>query len=115
MNVYIERVSNEDLPNLLEFASELISEMDRLKKETPSELKDSNKKLVAALKTQKRKLLSDTIKEIRRSGLKTSLTSNILATQKSINLILANSVSFDNSMISNCDPYFSEYWTCYQD
>lgn len=106
MNVYIERVSNEDLPNLLEFASELISEMDRLKKETPSELKDSNKKLVAALKTQKRKLLSDTIKEIRRSGLKTSLTSNILATQKSINLILANSVSFDNSMISNCDPYF---------
>ncbi|KAL6452017.1 MDN1 Midasin [Candida maltosa Xu316] len=106
MNVYVERISSEELPDLLEFTSDLVSEMERLKKETPSELKESNKKLVAALKNQKRKLLSDTIKEIRRSGLKTSFTSEVLATQKSVNLIISNSVTFSDTLAEGSDTYF---------
>ena len=81
LKVYVDRISQEQLPNLLELALEIISDMERLRKETPSEFKESNKKLIAALKTQKRKLLSDTLREIRRSGLKLSSRSDILATQ----------------------------------
>lgn len=106
MKVYVERISQEQLPNFLDFAHEVVSDMERLRKETPSEFKESNKKLIAALKTQKRKLLSDTLREIRRSGLKTSSRSDILATQKSVNLIIANSVSFQNTIAQGSDCYF---------
>ena len=106
LKVYVDRISQEQLPNLLELALEIISDMERLRKETPSEFKESNKKLIAALKTQKRKLLSDTLREIRRSGLKLSSCSDILATQKSVNLIIANSVSFQNTIAQGCDCYF---------
>lgn len=106
LKVYVDRISQEQLPNLLELALEIISDMERVRKETPSEFKESNKKLIAALKTQKRKLLSDTLREIRRSGLKLSSRSDILATQKSVNLIIANSVSFQNTIAQGCDCYF---------
>ncbi|KAG7665169.1 uncharacterized protein J8A68_001225 [[Candida] subhashii] len=105
MKIYVDRITNEEIPTLYEYAKEIIAEMDRLKQETPSTLKDDNKKLVAALKTQKRKLLSDTIREIRRSGLKTSLRADILATQGSVSQILANSVSF-SGQAQGVDGYF---------
>ena len=79
LKVYVDRISQEQLPNSIRTCSEIISDMERLRKETPSEFKESNKKLIAALKTQKRKLLSDTLREIRRSGLKLSSRSDILA------------------------------------
>ncbi|CAI5759429.1 unnamed protein product [Candida verbasci] len=106
MKVYIDQISSEELPQLLEFADELVSEMERLKKETPSVLKEDNKKIVANLKTQKRKLLSDTLKDLRRAGLKLRSRSDILSTQGSVNLILANSISFDDSLANGCDSYF---------
>ncbi|KAG5419016.1 hypothetical protein I9W82_003735 [Candida metapsilosis] len=103
--VYLERVRNEELPQLLDFALETASAADTLRNETPKVLNESNKKMVAALKTQKSKLLSDTIREIRQSGLKTSLRADILATQKSVNLIIANSSSF-SGFLQGCDNTF---------
>ncbi|KAI5962071.1 uncharacterized protein KGF55_003146 [Candida pseudojiufengensis] len=105
LKIYIERVEKETIPKLSDFAAEVFDDMDQLRKDTPTQLKESNKKLVAALKTQKMKLLSDTIKEVKRSGLKTSMRSDIIATQRSINLILANSKSL-NGYVEGCDDNF---------
>ncbi|KAI5957391.1 MDN1 [Candida margitis] len=104
--IYLERVKSEELPQLLDFAAETVRVADTLRDETPKVLNEGSKKLVAALKTQKMKLLSDTIREIRISGLKTSMRADILATQKSVNLIIANSTSF-NGFLEECDcAYF---------
>lgn len=106
MEVYVSRVSNEVLPSLYEYAKDLLEEMERLRKETPKELKDNNKKVITALKTQKRKLLSDTLRELRRMGLKTSLRADIHKVQATVNLILSNSRSFDKSLLKGSDAYY---------
>ncbi|EDK45978.1 conserved hypothetical protein [Lodderomyces elongisporus NRRL YB-4239] len=80
--------------------------MEALRKETPKQLTENNKKIVAALKNQKRKLLSDTLRDVRRCGLKLSFRSDIQATQGSVTLILANSTSFNDTCLVGCDTDF---------
>lgn len=70
----VRQVSNElqkeELPDLYEFCVSTLSEMDRLRKATPRELTEANKKVVSTLKTEKRVLLSSVVKELRNMGLK---------------------------------------------
>jgi len=106
MDIYISRIINEELPSFYDYAKELLEEMERLRKETPKELKENNKKHIAALKTQKRKLLSDTLRELRRIGLKTSQRADIHRVQSTVNAILCNSRSFEGSMLKGCDKYY---------
>lgn len=103
--VYLDGVKSEELPQLLDFAEETARAADTLRSETPRVLNEGNKKSVAALKTQKLKLLSDTIREVRQSGLKTSMRADILATQKSVNLIIANSSIF-GGFLEGCDSIY---------
>ncbi|KAH3671433.1 hypothetical protein WICMUC_004613 [Wickerhamomyces mucosus] len=106
MGVYTARISEKSYPRLLTFAQETLSEMERLKGETPKELKEENKKLVAALKTQKRKLLSDTIRELKRIGLKSHLKEDIHKVQATTGTILSKSQSFYNTKLEGSDKYF---------
>lgn len=106
MEIYVDRLTNESNPNLLEFAQELQVHMERLKNETPKVFKDENKKIIAALKNQKRMLLSDTIKELRRIGLKTQQRADILKLQSSVNLILKNCQNFVHTKLDGSDAYF---------
>ncbi|ABN66318.2 large protein with a conserved N-terminal domain, a central AAA ATPase domain composed of 6 tandem AAA protomers, and a C-terminal M-domain midas sequence motif-containing protein [Scheffersomyces stipitis CBS 6054] len=106
MGVYINRITDESLPNLMDYAKELFEEMERLRKETPKELKEANKKLITALKTQKKKLLSDTLKELRRIGLKTALRADIVKGQGGVNVIVGNSSSFEGTELESSDVYF---------
>lgn len=106
MDIYISRIINEELPSFYDYTKELLEEMERLRKETPKELKESNKKHISALKTQKRKLLSDTLRELRRIGLKTSHRADIHKVQSTVNAILCNSRSFEGSMLKGCDKYY---------
>ncbi|RLV92019.1 Midasin [Spathaspora sp. JA1] len=103
MKVYIERITSESMPNLYEYAKEIVEQMERLRTETPTTLTKDNKKLVANLKTQKRLLLSDTLKEIRQSGVKLRLRNNL---QNSINVILTNTVSFKGSLVEGSDVHY---------
>ncbi|KAK6456713.1 uncharacterized protein RJT20DRAFT_126757 [Scheffersomyces xylosifermentans] len=106
MEVYITRVASENLPNLMDFAKELFEEMERLRNETPKDLKEGNKKVIAALKTQKKKLLSDTLKELRRMGLKTTLRTDIMKSQSGVNMIVANSSTFEGTELEDTDVFF---------
>ncbi|CAN3361232.1 midasin [Diutina catenulata] len=88
---------------LLEWTSDLLAEMDRLKRETPSTLTEENKKTVAALKTQKYKLLSSSIKEIRAMGIKTGA-----AAQKPLttNQIICAATAFAGTQLESADGWF---------
>lgn len=106
MLVYNNRVKNRTYPSLYEYSKFLLEEMERLKKETPTTLNDENKKMIAALKTQKMKLLSDTLRELKQIGLKTHLREDIHKLQSSASLILSESQSFSGTVLSSYDSYF---------
>ncbi|ODV78832.1 midasin [Suhomyces tanzawaensis NRRL Y-17324] len=106
MNTYVSRIIEDEIPNIYGYAKDTLEQMEQLRKETPKELKKDNKKIVAALKTQKRKLLSDTIRELRRIGLKTTLRADIMEFQGTTNVILVNSTNFGDSILKGSDGYF---------
>ncbi|KAJ6446539.1 ATPase, AAA-5 [Purpureocillium lavendulum] len=76
--------------NVNDFVSELTESMAELRKETPAVLKDENKEQVKHLKTRKRKLFADTLRDLRNMGLKHNLGQDKLAEQASLAVVLAS-------------------------
>ncbi|KAF6006302.1 hypothetical protein HII12_005046 [Brettanomyces bruxellensis] len=105
MSNYIQEIMNDQIPRLSEFSGELLAEARHLRKETPSEATSKNKSQCAALKTRKRKLLSDTLKELRRMGLKVHLTTDITNTITSASALLVISKHLPAS-VKETDKYF---------
>ncbi|CAH6722528.1 midasin [[Candida] jaroonii] len=106
MSIYVKNITEEELPSLYEFAKEILEDSEKLRKETPTVHKEETKKLIASLKNQKAKLLSSSLKEFRRIGLKTTAKAEIKAVQTSSNHVLANSVSFTDTLMEGADGYF---------
>ncbi|KAF5012617.1 hypothetical protein FDECE_1350 [Fusarium decemcellulare] len=73
-----------------EFISSLNESMAELRKETPPFLNDENKDQVKHLKTRKRKLFADTLRDLRQMGLKYNLGQDKLAEQDSLSVILSS-------------------------
>ncbi|CCK71283.1 AAA family ATPase midasin KNAG_0G02250 [Huiozyma naganishii CBS 8797] len=106
MSVYANRIDKQTFPNMEELARDYGRAADRLQEETPTVYKKENKKLLATLKVQKAKVLSDALKELRRIGLKTSFREDIHKVQASVTSVLANSVSFNGTHFEKADAYF---------
>ncbi|CCF56589.1 hypothetical protein KAFR_0B02920 [Kazachstania africana CBS 2517] len=106
MNVYMTKLSNQKYPSLEVLAKEFGREADRLRDETPNVYSKDKKKLLASLRTQKSKLLSDALKELKRIGLKTNFREDIRKVQSTTSSILTNSVSFSLSSLQGSDLYF---------
>ncbi|RYP06172.1 hypothetical protein DL764_003321 [Monosporascus ibericus] len=90
------------------FLSNLSSSSLELRKETPAILTDDNKNLVKHLKSRKRKLFAETLKETRRMGFKYNLGTDVLATQNSLSAVLATSK--DLSATSSSGLCAAEYF-----
>ncbi|RYP12079.1 hypothetical protein DL765_007494 [Monosporascus sp. GIB2] len=90
------------------FLSNLSSSALELRKETPAILTDDNKNFVKHLKSRKRKLFAETLKETRRMGFKYNLGTDVLATQNSLSAVLATSK--DLSTPSSADLCGAEYF-----
>ncbi|RYP85297.1 hypothetical protein DL769_001028 [Monosporascus sp. CRB-8-3] len=90
------------------FLSNLSSSALELRKETPAVLTDDNKNLVKHLKSRKRKLFAETLRETRRMGFKYNLGTDVLATQNSLSAVLATSK--DLSTPSSADLCGAEYF-----
>ena len=106
MRVYTERIAAHEHPSIYEYAQSVVSEMERLRRDTPSMLNDANKREVAALKTQKHKLLSDTLKELRRMGVSTNVRPNVHKALATVNSILVHSASFFATALEGTDADF---------
>lgn len=89
---------NEDsaatAPEILEsFVSGLETAMEELKKETPSYLTEENTNDVKHLKTRKRKLFADTLRDLRNMGLRHNLGQFALEEQDSLAAVLVSDIS----------------------
>lgn len=107
VEVYTAHVAQDVLPAISDYARDVTHDMNRLRDETPKELKKDNKKLIATLLTQKRKLLSDTLRELRRIGLKLSLRADIHKLQETVSQMLCNTSSFERfPVLRGIDAYY---------
>ncbi|EPE31743.1 P-loop containing nucleoside triphosphate hydrolase [Glarea lozoyensis ATCC 20868] len=92
------------------FLSDLLSNTVELQKATPSVLTDENKDEVKHLKTQKRKLFADTLKDLRRMGIKHNLGADALAKQSSLSATLAAAghIASNEFQIPDLEYYFNK-------
>jgi midasin len=92
------------------FLGNIFSSTADLQKATPSVLTDENKDEVKHLKSQKRKLFADTLKDIRRMGIKYNLGVDALAKQDSLSATLASAghLSDHDVGISGLNYYFQK-------
>lgn len=72
------------------FITDLETSIVQLQKATPNLLTEDNKAEVQHLKTQKRKLYADTMKELKQMGIKSNLSSDVLARQDELSTVLAS-------------------------
>lgn len=72
-----------------DFLSDLTASITELQKATPSTLTEENKEAVQHLKTQKRKLYADTMKELRQMGVNSNPSVDTLAKQENLSTILS--------------------------
>ncbi|KAM5362516.1 hypothetical protein ACJZ2D_012506 [Fusarium nematophilum] len=73
-----------------EFVSSLNESMAELRKETPPFLTDENRDQIKHLKTRKRKLFADTLRDLRQMGLKYNLGQDKLEQQDSLSIVLSS-------------------------
>ncbi|WEJ92653.1 AAA ATPase midasin [Yamadazyma tenuis] len=106
MTVYVKRITEEELPTLYDYAKEILEESSTLRSETPTVYKEESKKLIASLKNEKAKLLSNCLKELRRIGLKTTSKPEVKKSQTSSNLLLSISTSFESTLLKGSDAYY---------
>ena len=72
------------------FIANIISSTAELQKATPSVLTEDNKVTVKHLKSRKRKLFADTLKDLRNMGIKHNLGANALSKQDSLSTVLTS-------------------------
>ncbi|CEP63233.1 AAA family ATPase midasin LALA0_S07e05490g [Lachancea lanzarotensis] len=99
-------IESEEYPQLTAFADDVSAEVRRLRDETPKVYNKKEKKLLAALRIQKSKLLNDSLKELRRMGLKTAFRQDIRKVQESVTSVLSCVQNFEDSPLEKCDSYF---------
>ena len=79
------------------FADDLIENIKTLQKETPAKAAKENKEQIQHLKTRKKKLFADSLKDIRRMGFKSNVSADALARQENMAVILANIPPFQST------------------
>ncbi|MCJ1436355.1 hypothetical protein MMC27_005734 [Xylographa pallens] len=83
------------------FSTNLVDTIKILQKETPSQLTAENKDAVKHLKSRKRKVFADTLKEIRDMGFSSNPGLDILANQASLSVILGSTSALDSREFPN--------------
>ncbi|GAB7351836.1 hypothetical protein MBLNU459_g2396t1 [Dothideomycetes sp. NU459] len=80
--------------------SDVEAQATELRKATPTTLTEENTELVKHLKTRKRKLFADVLRELRSMGFKSNLSSDVLARQDSLQAVLAQIPPLDKAHVS---------------
>jgi midasin len=91
------------------FLGNIITSTAELQKTTPLILDEDSKDTVKHLKSRKRKLFADTLKELRQMGIKYNLSADALAKQESLSISLASAQNLhlrSNVDISGLEYYF---------
>lgn len=105
MHRFILKVEKEHLPDLEEFASDMISNMNRLRDATPKVMNEETKKDVSSLRMEKASLTA-AIKELRESGLKTTVRADVKEKQAFMSSLMASVPSLSEMNIGKSNTYF---------
>ncbi|CBX97255.1 hypothetical protein IAQ61_007332 [Plenodomus lingam] len=90
-----------------EFIADLASSMAELQKATPPTLTEENKESVQHLKTQKRKLYADTMKELRLMGVNYNLSIDTLSKQDELSTVLSTMpLVYGRGEFGNASEYY---------
>ncbi len=84
------------------FLSNIIDSTAELQRETPSILTEENKNTMKHLKSRKRKLFADTLRELRQMGIKHNLGTTALSKQESLSTVLSTT---ENLVSVNCQTF----------
>lgn len=106
MHKFLLKIGQEHLPTLEEAASDIISNMNKLRDATPKVMTEDTKKDVSSLRMQKAVLLTSTIKELRESGLKTTVRADIKESQALMSSIMGSVPSLSGLGIGKSNVYF---------
>lgn len=106
LNLYIGEIKNIPFRSLHEYAKSILEDAEELRRETPSTYTKENKKIIASLKNEKHMLLSNTIKDLKKMGLKLHMTSDIQKALPSVTAILATALSLENTSFKGYDAFF---------
>lgn len=85
----IQATTLDSASDLSIWLSDTEGQATELRKATPTTLTEENTVTVKHLKTRKRKLFADVLKELRNMGFKSNLSSDVLARQDSLQAVLA--------------------------
>jgi len=88
------------------FLNNIITSAADLQKATPSILTEENKNTVKHLKSRKRKLFADTLRELRQMGIKHNLGTAALFKQESLPLILSNTEFLEPQTFEGLEYYY---------
>lgn len=106
MRLYALDCLISEVPSLSTYANDLIEEMARLRRETPSVLNEETKRTVQFLKTQKTKLFSETLKDLKAIGLKFSVRADVREKQDSVIKILRCLKGIDEVLPAGTEDLF---------
>lgn len=87
--------------NLNEFVDALVTNIDSLQKATPNTMNDENSQDASYVKSRKRKLYADTMRELRQMGFRSNLSTDVLRQQDSISKILSGTPSLQGLEFSS--------------
>jgi midasin len=87
---------------------ELVESIKTLQQETPTKATKDNSETIKYLKARKRKLYTGTLKELRQLGFRSNMSSNVIAKQASISIILTSSPTLPTRLCSS-DMYAAEH------
>ncbi|KAL8796326.1 MAG: hypothetical protein Q9195_001233 [Heterodermia aff. obscurata] len=96
--------------DLNHYASDLLENIKELQKETPATKNTSNEEFTRHLKTRKRKLFTDTLKNMRQMGFKANLSASALAKQSTIPKVLSDSPAFGDTSLNINLNMADSYW-----
>ncbi|MCJ1389381.1 hypothetical protein MMC18_002238 [Xylographa bjoerkii] len=92
------------------FSTNIVETVKNLQKETPSQITAENKGAVKHLKSRKRKVFADTLKEIREMGFSSNPGSDILSNQASLSVVLGTTSALEStrfpSEVERAEHYF---------
>lgn len=97
---------------LLSFTNDLQSSIKELQKATPAVLTEKNKAIVQHLKTRKRRLLADVMKDLRLMGFQSNLSDDVLQLQNALHVVLAHAptltLSLEASKVPASEAHFHQ-------
>ncbi|CAG8078285.1 unnamed protein product [Penicillium salamii] len=112
MNLYTAIPAEFDIAKDLDsFIVSVIESMKEFKSQTPKVLNEDNKDDVQHLKSQKRRLYAETLKQLYEMGVKRNAGTSVIETQASVSQVLATSAAFEtgaatSTAVESADWYF---------